>query len=106
MLSLYVYTTISMHVPITLPRVPTRLFQPKHYYLSVHKEQTYGSKYKENFVHTKAVVNLEKIFCNGKLLGLHRQLVVSIPRLSVPFCHLLGKINAMGTFFSTRHLYL
>ena len=31
---------------------------------------------------------------------------VSIPRLSAPSCHLLGKINALGTFFSTRHLYL
>ena len=31
----------------------------------------------------------------------HKQLVVSIPRLSIPSCQLLGKINAMGTFFST-----
>ena len=36
----------------------------------------------------------------------HRKLVVSIPRLSAPFCHLLGKINAMGTFFSMRQLCL
>ena len=25
-------------------------------------------------------------------------------RLSAPSCHLLGKINARATFFSTRHL--
>ena len=30
----------------------------------------------------------------------HRQFVVSIPRLSEPFCHLLGKISTMGTLFS------
>ena len=36
----------------------------------------------------------------------HRQLVRSIPRLSAPACHLLGKINAMRAFFSTRHLCL
>ena len=35
-----------------------------------------------------------------------RQLVRSIPRLSAPSRHLLGKISAMGTFFSTRHLCL
>ena len=35
----------------------------------------------------------------------YRQLVVSIPRISAPSCHLMGKINAMGTFFSTRHLW-
>ena len=35
-----------------------------------------------------------------------KQLVRSIPRLSAPSCHLLGKINAMGTFYSTRHLCL
>ena len=29
----------------------------------------------------------------------------SIPRVSAPYCHLLGKNNAMGTFFSTRHLW-
>ena len=32
----------------------------------------------------------------------HRQLVQSIPRLSAPSCHLLGKINTIGTLFSTR----
>ena len=36
----------------------------------------------------------------------HNQLVRSFPRLSVPSCHLLEKINAMGIFFSTRHLCL
>ena len=36
----------------------------------------------------------------------HRQIGVSIPRLLAPYCHLLAKINAMGTFFSTRHLSL
>ena len=36
----------------------------------------------------------------------HRQLVRSIPRLSAPSCHLLDKINAMGTFFSLRQLCL
>ena len=36
----------------------------------------------------------------------HWQLVVSIPRLSPPYCHLLGKINTMGTLFSTRHLWI
>ena len=35
-----------------------------------------------------------------------KQLVVSIPRLSAPSCHLLGKINAMGTFFSIWHAFL
>ena len=35
-----------------------------------------------------------------------KQLVCSIPRLSAPPCHLLGKIKTMGTFFSTRHLCL
>ena len=29
-----------------------------------------------------------------------------LSRLSAPFCHLPGKINAMGTFFSTWHLCL
>ena len=37
---------------------------------------------------------------------LHIQLLVSIPRLSAPSCHLVGKINALGTFFSTRQLCL
>ena len=36
----------------------------------------------------------------------HWQLVVSIPRLSPPYSHLLGKINTMGTLFSTRHLWI
>ena len=36
----------------------------------------------------------------------HKQLVRSIPRLSAPSCHPLGKINAMGTFFFIRHLCL
>ena len=39
----------------------------------------------------------------------HKQPLHSIPRLSAPSCHLLGKINAMGTFFSMismRHLCL
>ena len=36
----------------------------------------------------------------------HRQLLCSIPRLSAPSCHLLGKISTMGTFFSMRHLCL
>ena len=40
----------------------------------------------------------------SKMYG-HRQLVVTIPRLSATSCHLLGKINAAGTFFSTRHLW-
>ena len=31
----------------------------------------------------------------------NRQLVVSIPRLTAPSRHRLGKINALGTFFST-----
>ena len=35
----------------------------------------------------------------------HKQLVLSILRLSAPSSHLLGKINVMGTFFSTRHLW-
>ena len=29
---------------------------------------------------------------------------LSTPRLSAPYCYLLGKINALGTFFSMRHL--
>ena len=37
---------------------------------------------------------------------MHRQLVVSIPRLLTPCCPLLGKINAMWTFSSMRQLYL
>ena len=32
--------------------------------------------------------------------------MVSIPRLSVPTRNLLDKINAMGTFFSTRDLLI
>ena len=36
----------------------------------------------------------------------HKQLVVSIPRLSAPSYHLLGKINAMQTLNSTRRLCL
>ena len=36
----------------------------------------------------------------------HRQIVIFIPRLSAPFCHLLGKTNPMGTFFSMWHLCL
>ena len=35
----------------------------------------------------------------------HRQLVRSIPRLSAPSCHLLGKISAMGTN-SLRDIYV
>ena len=35
----------------------------------------------------------------------HKQLVVSIPKLSAPSCHLLGKINAVGTFFSMIYLW-
>ena len=34
----------------------------------------------------------------------HRQLVRSIPRLSASSCHVLGKRNAMGTFFYARHI--
>ena len=33
----------------------------------------------------------------------HRQLVVSIPRLSAPSCHLLGKIDDMGKFWYGNH---
>ena len=36
----------------------------------------------------------------------HKQLVPSIPRLSAPSSHLLSKMNALGTYFSTRHLCL
>ena len=36
----------------------------------------------------------------------HKQLVHSTPRLSAPSCHLLAKINALGTLFTTRHLCL
>ena len=43
---------------------------------------------------------------NTCIASQHRQLVHSIPRLSAPSHHLLGKINAMGTFFSLRHLCL
>ena len=32
----------------------------------------------------------------------HRRLVVSIPRLSLPFCHLLGKVNDIGTILLPR----
>ena len=42
--------------------------------------------------------------CTFKYLLRHRQLVVSIPRHSAASSHFLGKINAMGTFFSTRDL--
>ena len=42
----------------------------------------------------------------GALAYNHRQLVVSIPRLTASSCHLLGKINAMGTLFSMRQLCL
>ena len=38
------------------------------------------------------VLELSTAYCLA-----HRQLVVSIPRLSPPFCHLLGKMNAMVT---------
>ena len=41
-----------------------------------------------------------KLNCLNRI-GKHRQLVVSIPRPSAPSCHLLGKINVIGTFFST-----
>ena len=36
----------------------------------------------------------------------NKQLVRSIPRLSALYCLLLGKINAMGTFLSMKHLCL
>ena len=36
----------------------------------------------------------------------YRQLVRAIPRLSAPSHHLLGKISAMGTFLSMKHLCL
>ena len=35
-------------------------------------------------------------------LKLMLYLSIDIPRLSAPSCHLLGKINTMVTFFSTR----
>ena len=44
------------------------------------------------------------------LLGPHgesfKTASVSIPRLSAPSCQLLGKINTIGAFFSTRQLCL
>ena len=33
----------------------------------------------------------------------HRQLVVSIPRLSAPFCHLYGNLNAIVPFCTFRY---
>ena len=54
----------------------------------------------------KSYDEFEPIIVNYFRVLKHRQLVVSIPRLSVPSCHLLGKINVMGTFFSIRHLCL
>ena len=55
-------------------------------------------------------IEKNKMLLGGKVLkkkvSKHRRLVVSIPRLSAPYCHLLGKINAIGPFFSMRQLCL
>ena len=41
-----------------------------------------------------------KKWMNKGIRTYHGQLVVSIPSLSAPFCHSLGKINTMRTIFS------
>ena len=60
-------------------------------------------------VATKAKPRQEQKSQNKNLSGavlLHsRQLVVSIPSLSAPSCHLLGKRNTLGTFFSKTAVF-
>ena len=99
--SSFQYTVDSKQMFIMNKFLPMTGFEPR--------TSGIGSDHSTNWAKTTAQLTRILTLCLIKTLlmvdtYLHRQLVVSISRLSAPSCHLLGKINAMGTFFSMKNV--